>query len=419
VKVVTLITRMIVGGAQRIALETAADLTTRGHEAPIWCGPQTGAEGSLMEEARGRGITVRIFPDLVRQIDPVRDLAAWLALTRALREASPDWLHTHSSKAGILGREAARQARLPRVAHTVHGFGFTPRTASLVRSLYVRLERREARGRRAPRQSGHGHDELAAVRSAEPAIRMIFVSPSDLERALELRIIEPGQGLLIPPGIRLLPREADDGLARHAGQLRASLGWGPQHIVGGFLGRLSAQKAPEVLLRAATRLSSADGSDLRWLFVGDGPLAERLRRESNALAGQGSGGDRLIHWAGLQEDPAPYLAAMDFLCLPSLWEGLPLTLMEAMVMGLPVIASDLPGVRALTRLPGGPPPAGPPVILTRAGDDLELAERIRELVRELPRVREMALCNRPWAREAFGLPRMLKQIRAVYEGALS
>jgi glycosyltransferase involved in cell wall biosynthesis len=316
-KIVTCITRLIRGGAQRIALETAALLTACGHDAPLWCGPETGAEGSLHEEAAARGVRVRTFPHLRRAVHPWHDTCALAGLVRALRAEQPDLIHTHSSKAGILGREAARHAGVARAVHTVHGWGFTPRTPGWMVAGFVALERRCA-----------------------PVGPMVFVNPADREDGLRRGIVPLPESRVIPPGIDLAPYENTTALSEAGREVRQSLGLPEGAVVGGFLGRLSAQKAPEILLEVAAATTRSEGA-LHWLVVGDGPLAATLHQRATAassLAGR-------IHWVGLRGNVHRWLAAMDFLLLPSRWEGTPLALMEAMAAGLPVVASDLPGVR--------------------------------------------------------------------------
>ncbi len=318
-KIIQLITRLIRGGAQRVALETAAFLAAEGHHSELWTGPESGPEGSLLDEARARGLVVRVFPELTRSLSLTADPAALLALSRALRQARPDWVHTHSSKAGILGREAAARAQVAAIAHTVHGFGFTPETPGVLRSIYVALERREARRTRA----------------------LVFVAEEDRREAERLGIRAAGKAVLIPPGIDLEPWIDDRELLEAGSARRRELGISDRTLLLGLLGRLAPQKNPlaaiEILREVVAR-----GLDARLLVVGDGAL----RDEARAAAERHSIGDR-VNWAGLQTEPRSWLAAMDVLLLPSRWEGTPLTIMEAMASGRAIVASALPGVAQL------------------------------------------------------------------------
>jgi glycosyltransferase involved in cell wall biosynthesis len=417
-KIVTCITRLIRGGAQRIALETAAHLTACGHDAPLWCGPETGPEGSLHQEAADRGVRIRIFPRLRRAVHPWHDALALADLARALGTERPDLLHTHSSKAGILGREAARRTNVARVVHTVHGWGFTPRTPGWMIAGFVALERRCA-----------------------PVGPMIFVNPGDREDGLRRGIVPHPKSRIIPPGIDLGPFEDATALREIGRETRRSLGLPDDAVVAGFLGRLSDQKAPDILLAVAAATARCEGR-LHWLVVGDGPMAASLHQRAGAnpsLAGR-------IHWAGLQTDAHRWLAAMDLLLLPSRWEGTPLTLMEAMAAGLPAIASDLPGVRwVLEGLPetetapadapvGDAPPGDgrrgalgaasgaapeavsePPAgLVAPIGDVAGFAAAVERLVLDPGTRATLGAAARTLALERFGLDAMIEKLLDLY-----
>ena len=407
-KIVTCITRLIRGGAQRIALETAALLTACGHDAPLWCGPETGPEGSLHQEATDRGVRIRIFPHLRRAVHPWHDALALADLVRALRTERPNLLHTHSSKAGILGREAARRTRVARVVHTVHGWGFTARTPAWLSAGFVALERHNA-----------------------PVGPMVFVNPNDREDGLRRGIVPHPQSRIIPPGIDLGPYENTTALREMGREMRRSLGLPHDAVVAGFLGRLSEQKGPGILLDVATETTSSH-TKLHWLVVGDGPMAASLRQRAGAtpsLAGR-------LHWAGLRTDAHRWLAAMDLLLLPSRWEGTPLTLMEAMAAGLPVIASDLPGVRWVMeglperetvpgnpsrdarRAPPGPSPedlSEPPTGLLAPIDDVpRFASAVERLVHDPSTRATLSAAARTLALERFGLDAMVGKLLDLY-----
>lgn len=408
-KIVTCITRLIRGGAQRIALETAVRLTAGGHDAPIWCGPETGPEGSLHLEAADRGVRVRVFPHLRRAVHPGHDALALAGLSQALRTERPDLLHTHSSKAGILGREAARRTRLPRVVHTVHGWGFTPRTPAWMIAGFVALERRCAH--------------------VGP---MVFVNPDDRDDGLRRGIVPPPLSRIIPPGIDLGPYKDPTALRELGHETRRSLGLPDDVVVAGFLGRLAEQKAPEAVLEVAAATAGRNRK-LHWLIVGDGPMAAALRRRAGAtpsLAGR-------VHWAGLQTDAHRWLAAMDLLLLPSRWEGTPLTLMEAMAAGLPVIASDLPGVRWVlagleeTRTPPGDAPGDarhasaevapeaffelPTGWLAPSGDISAFASATERLVRDPGARGALGAAARTLALRRCGLDTMVESLLDLYQ----
>src|SRR5205809_5791633 len=143
-KIVHVITRLIVGGAQENTLLSCEGQHDLGHEVTLITGPALGPEGSLMERARRYGYRVEVIDDMRRAILPRKDFRTYRHLVRRFRELRPDVVHTHSSKAGIIARHAARRAGVPAVIHTIHGLAFTASTSKLVNATYKRPERRAA-----------------------------------------------------------------------------------------------------------------------------------------------------------------------------------------------------------------------------------------------------------------------------------
>ena len=374
-KIIQLITRLIIGGAQRIALETAAGLRARGIDAEIWCGTQTGPEGSLFDEAAARGIPVRSVPDLIKEVDPIRDLSALRWLTRELREHHPDLVHTHSSKAGILGRRAARTAKIPRILHTVHGWGFSDETPRIARLCFITAER-------------------AASRWVDS---LIAVSAHVRDTGLRHRIGRPDLYEVIRPGVDPTPFADLEGLKRRGSAVREALGIKRDAIVAGTVGRLSPQKNPGMILDAAAAFP-----EIHWLLVGDGPLRgeieARIRRESL--------GER-VHLTGLQTDTAPYFGALDLFVLVSLWEGLPLTLIEAAMSGVPTIAARVGGVDELLARP----PAG---FHFSASDGEGFARAVRGWRERMSESRTAALATRDSVLSGCSQERMLDEILSLY-----
>src|SRR6185312_3320282 len=141
-KIVHIITRLIVGGAQENTLLSCEGQHDLGHEVTLITGPAIGPEGSLLERAREYGYRVVVLDSMRRAILPGKDYFTYRELIRTLRELKPDVVHTHSSKAGIIGRWAAERAKVPAVIHTIHGLAFTASTSKLVNASYKWLERR-------------------------------------------------------------------------------------------------------------------------------------------------------------------------------------------------------------------------------------------------------------------------------------
>ena len=376
IRVLHVITRLIVGGAQENTVFTAASLQREPFHMEIASGPQTGPEGSLWEEARLGGVPVTVVPELVRELSPLKDAVALWKLYRLMRSGRYQIVHTHSSKAGILGRLAAWLARVPVIVHTVHGWGFHDHLSRTRRLLYVVLER------------------FAAPR----ADALIAVSERDVEKGLQERIGRRDQYRLIRSAIPLEvfePRDID------RASVRKGLGLPEEVAVLGSVGRLSPQKNPLDWVRVAERVSR-DLPDCRFLVVGDGPLrpsVENMVRHSGLR-------ERTV-LTGLRRDVPCLLAAMDVFLLTSLWEGLPRTVVQAMAMGLPVVATGIDGsAEAIS--------SGETGYLCTPGAIEELAERCIELLTQPETRRAMGAEARAFARREFDLRRMGEQIESLY-----
>jgi len=358
---------------------TAACLDRGRFEVEVWCGPQTGSEGSLIEACRRRGVAVRVFPHLVRELSPVQDALVVLDLTRAMRAASFEVVHTHSSKAGIVGRAAARAAGVPHIVHTVHGWGFHDRTPAVRRRLYGLLER-------------------WAARFTE---RLITVSERDIRKGLSEGIGTREQYRTIRSAIELDPfRDPPE-----PAQTRRDLG-----IPGGSplvitVGRISEQKDPATLLAVARRVH-ARRSDIHYLWVGDGPMRQRLEEEIARL-----GLADLFHVLGLRDDVPKLLAAADVFLLTSRWEGLPRVLPQAMAAGLPVVATAVDGSPEAVS-------EGETGYLCPPGDVEALAARLLHLIENPTLARAMGRAGRERVTPEFDVRDMVSRIAALYDEIL-
>lgn len=374
-KTVQIITRLIVGGAQRIAIETAVASMERGHASEIWCGPQTGPEGSLAEEARARGIEIVIIPGLVKEVSPLKDGLALRQIAARLRRDRPDVVHTHSSKAGIVGRRAARSAGIARVLHTVHGWGFSERTPLPARIAFVHAERM----------------------AAGWADRLIAVSDAVREEGLRNGIGRPESYEVIRPGISVEAFADPVALRARGMALRDALGIPRDAIVAGTVTRLSPQKNPLMMLEAARKLPA-----ITWLIAGDGPMRPEMERviQRHGLSGR-------VHAIGRRTDVPEVLAALDLFVLTSLWEGLPLAILEAKAAGLPIVAALTGGVAEA--LP--PVPAGWGYVAAETGAFIRALE---DWSSRIDAAREAAMGARARACEEHSMSRMLDRILALY-----
>jgi len=292
--------------------------------------------GDLLAEAYAAGLTVVRLPDLVPQIDPRRDLRALQVLTRIFAEGGYDVVHTHTAKAGALGRVAARRVHHQcRVVHTYHGFPFHSFQPLWRRSLYVNAER----------WLGRRTDAFLAVGSSVAA------------EAVRRRLAPPDRIRVIPPAIAPEAGRPADELARVRARRRMGL---PSHVpVVGVVGRVDYQKAPEQWVDAV----AAAGEEVWGVWVGDGPLWDRVVARVRR-----SGLGKRFRWLGYRTDVPELLPGFDVFALASRYEGLPCALVEAMQAGVPVAATSVNAVPELV-VPGETgmlAPPGQPRLLGRA-----------------------------------------------------
>jgi glycosyltransferase involved in cell wall biosynthesis len=382
-KVVHIITRLILGGAQENTLLTVDD------QHHLWkddvvliSGPAIGPEGSLVERARQRGLDLRIIPELRREIHPWRDWQSYRHIVRSLRQINPEIVHTHSSKAGILGRAAARRLKIP-VVHTIHGSPFHPFQSRLAYQFYRRAETWAARR----------CDMLISVCDA---MTSQYVAAGVAPRE---KFVTVYSGMEVEPFLNpTRPRDV----------VRRELGFGPDHVVVGKVARLFELKGHEYVIDAA-RAVAAKNPHVRFLFVGDGLLRPRLE-EQISRAGLS---DRVVFTGLVPPDRIPDLVgAMDIVVHASLREGLARVLPQALIAGKPVISYDIDGAREVV-IPGETGYLLPPRSVA------EVADAILQLAGD-PALRErLGQTGRCKFTDRFRHETMTKRLREIYRQVLS
>jgi len=339
-RVLHAITMLEFGGAQRNTLDTVAALDRSEFAVGLACADT----GELLPEARGiADIDLFELSHLRREVRPLQDVRAHLELRRAIRRFRPDVVHTHSSKAGILGRLAARRERVPIVVHSIHGFGFGPHQSPAVRRAFLAAERIAA------------HWTTAFV----------AVSRRNLEEAVRLGLFGQDRGRVIRSGVDLAAFRSHAGGDAVREELRIP-GAAPLVVQ---IACFKPQKAPERFVELAARVSHRV-PEAHFLLVGDGELRaalERRRRESGLE-------DRL-HLPGWRRDIPAILDAATVVTLTSRFEGLPRVLVEALATGVPVVAMDVDGVAEVVR-------DGENGFLVGEGDVEALASRVAEVLRD-------------------------------------
>jgi GT2 family glycosyltransferase/glycosyltransferase involved in cell wall biosynthesis len=312
VRVLQIITRLILGGAQETAILTAELLDPRDWRVDLLTGPQTGPEGSLFEAAHQKGIPLTIEPLLVREVNPIKDLIATVRMIRFIRHGRYTVVHTNSSKAGILGRWSAWFAGTPLILHTVHGWGFHSHQNPVERFFYINLEKI----------------------TLPITHHLIAVTQRDIEKGVQSGIGCRDDYVVIRSGIELDRFGHPD---RPPHETREALGIPPTAQVVGTVTRLSRQKAPLDLIRAVEIVARKVPTAV-FVIVGDGPLRGQVERMVRRMGLT----DRVI-LTGLRRDVPDLMAIFDIFLLPSLWEGLPRVIPQAMAHGLPIVASAVDG----------------------------------------------------------------------------
>lgn len=377
-RIVHIITRLIVGGAQENTILSCQYQHARGHDVTLITGPPIGPEGSLLEKAQSYGFKIEIFDEMRRSILPRKDWKTYHRLIARLKELKPDVVHTHSSKAGIIGRWAANKARMPFIVHTIHGLAFTASTSRLANAFYEMLERR----------------------TAPLTHKIVCVADAMKEQSLAAGIGTPDQyatiysgmetaGFLNPP----VPRQ----------QVRRSLGLEDQHVAVGTIARLFELKGHDDLLDLAPELC-AKFPNLRFLWVGDGLLRQQFEQRIDQLGLK----DRFILTGLVEPARIPELVnAMDILVHPSRREGLARALPQGSLAGIPVVTYDIDGNREglIDGLTGY---VLPPF------DKLKLAEMIARLAPDKSLRTRLGTAGREFAMKRFDIGVMIDALEELY-----
>jgi glycosyltransferase involved in cell wall biosynthesis len=378
VRVLHVITRLDRGGAALNTLLTVAGLSRRFRPELIY--GSTRESPLLARQLRGTTQMTEVAP-LVREISPLRDLRALLKLYRLIRRGQFDIVHTHSSKAGFLGRIAARLARAPCIVHTPHGHVFGGYAGRLLTWLYILLERW----------------------AAPFTDRIVGLTDREIHDHLDHGIGEPWQFVSIPSGVDV-ERFRTLSLVAGRSEMRASLGVSPEAFLIGSVGRLEPVKGHRYLLEAFATLAPRF-PELVLALVGEGELAPALRK----LAERAGLSERVL-FLGWREDIPALLQALDLFVFPSLNEGMGRALVEAMAAGLPIVAARAGGIPEVLD-------DGEAGLLVEAASAHALAQGIRELLLD-PALRSW-LGWAAWERaQRYSTRVMLRKIEELYRGLL-
>jgi glycosyltransferase involved in cell wall biosynthesis len=385
IKILRVIARLNMGGPALHVAYLTEGLTRRGYDTTLVAGSLARGEDSMAFVANARGVEVVQIDELGREISPLRDLMATIRLARLIRKERPQILHTHTAKAGTVGRVAARLAgsrKPPIVVHTFHGHVlrgyFGP-----VRTLLFRLLERW----------------LAAGTTA-----LIAVSPQVRDDLVSLGVAPRERFVVIRLGIELDERVAPEEDGR--GESRRYLGIPGDRFAVGWIGRMTAVKRTDDVLIAFKSLRDS-GVDAVLCMVGDGPDRLPLEQRAHEL-----GVARDTVFLGYQEDVAPYYAAFDVLVLPSGNEGTPVTVIEALAAERPVVATRVGGVPDVVR-------DGEDGFLVEAGATEDLADRLGRLARDPALRARMGKKGRERVLPRYAVERLVDDVDELYRSLLS
>jgi len=408
-RIVHIITRLILGGAQENTLITCKELARRGHDVTLITGPAIGPEGELFEQTKGQKYKVIVIKEMRRAIEPIKDFISYKKIKRYLYELQPDIVHTHSAKAGILGRFAAHSLRRakseerrakdegrgtkdegrgmrdegrnpkPKIVHTIHGLAFHPYQSEWINKFYIAIEK-------------------AAAKRTD-----FFISVADAmtSQALGAGIGKPEQFVTVYSAI-----EEEDFLGpisqEKKREFRRRYGIGDDAIVLITIARLFMLKGQEYIIESAKVLSRRF-ANVVWLFVGDGNLAQHYKEQVRQLGLA----DRIKFTGLLPPSQIPLaIQSSNILVHCSLREGLARALPQAMLCGVPVVSFDVDGAREVVNENTGR--------LIEPKNVEQLTEACAELIEDKNLRERLGKSGREFVREKFSPGVMVDKIEEVY-----
>ena len=375
VRVLHVITRLTLGGSSENTVQSCVALVRAGY-ACVLAASFRESEAPVIDGARRRGCRVVDIPSLGREVAPLRDLAALGQMLRLIRRERPAIVHTHTSKAGFIGRLAARIAHVPAVIHQPHGHIFYGYYGRRKTDVFTVLERRAARW----------------------TDRIVTLTERGTEEHLAHGIGAPGQYVAVPSGVPTAELRAG---APTRAQARARLGLDADAFVVAGLGRLIRIKGFDLVVQALPAIL-AEIPSTRVLLIGDGPDRDQLAATAASLGVA----DRLLLVGGTP-DVASCLVAADAVAMPSRNEGMGRVLVESMALGLPVVASAVGGIPAVVT-------DGECGLLVEPDDVAALAAALVQLGRDIGLRRKLGEAAVSRAEE-FSTPVAERRMLAVYE----
>ena len=312
IKIAIIVTKLELGGAQKVAIAICEKLNKEIFEPFLICGC-----GGILDEEVQRSIKVYFVKSLVREINPIKDIKAFFEIKEILKREQPDIVHTHSSKAGILGRFAAKYSKIKKIVHTIHGFGFNDNQGFLKKKLFVLLEKY----------------------CAKISNYLIPVSVENIKKGLKNNIGYKEQYRYIKLGVDI------DNFKNFKGEpsLKKELNIKDDDVIVTTIGPFKPQKNLQDFIKVASKLSKINNK-FKFVIVGDGtlrPIFEKMIKEYNICDN--------IFLLGWRRDISNILHSSDIFAMTSLWEGLPISTIEAMCCGLAPVVNDVDGQKEIVK----------------------------------------------------------------------
>jgi glycosyltransferase involved in cell wall biosynthesis len=375
---------LILGGAQENTLITCKLLAERGHDVTLITGPAIGPEGELFNQTQNQKYKVIVVDEMIRAIHPIKDHFAYHKIKKHLQQIQPDIVHTHSAKAGILGRFAAAQLKTQnsklKIIHTIHGLAFHPYQSALTNQFYIAIEKMAARWT----------DAFICVADAmtQQALAAGIGRPEQFTTAYSA--IEEDDYLMPLPQARIQAFRTEYKIPQDA-------------VVLVTVARLAELKGHEYIIESAKTLAPKFPKAV-WLFVGNGALTDKLKQQI-AAAGLA---DRFKFTGLVPPSKIPLaIQASDILVHCSLREGLARALPQAMLCGKPAISFNVDGAREVVNENTGR--------LIAPGSPMELAMRCAELIENKDLRERLGAAARESVKQKFAPDTMVDTIEIIYK----
>jgi glycosyltransferase involved in cell wall biosynthesis len=385
-KIVHVITRLILGGAQENTLITCKLLAERGHDVTLITGPALGPEGELFNQTQGQKYETVVIDEMRRAIEPFKDFVSYRKLKKLLRQLQPDIVHTHSAKAGILGRYAGAALKgtwapnRPAVVHGIHGLAFHPYQSQWLNRLYIAIEKATAK------RTDYFVSVADAMTDQSKAVGIGVDKPyvTAYSAIDEQQFLEP-----VPPEKKAQFRRDHDIPA--------------DAVVLVTIARLFMLKGHDYIIESAPELAKRF-DNVVWLFVGNGNLADQYKQQVRELGLA----DRFRFTGLVPPSQVPLtIQASDILVHCSLREGLARTLPQAMLCGRPAISFDVDGAREVVNNSTGR--------LVPPKDVSQLIEACAELVGDQALREKLGQTGRDSVTRKFAPDTMVDTIEQVYQ----